>query len=119
MPAFFLPHCPVDSQEAEYAHIAKGCDREVPPIGKRVYSISFEHDGGIVWIATVGERLRGRKPILVKRKETGRWQDIDDPARILAIFPGVPYCVVTYSTSESHFGSPFYATARGVELFAV
>ena len=116
MPAFFLPHCPSEFEEESYAHIAKRCDRKVPPIDRRIYSISFEH-GGIVWTATVGEHLRGRKSVNVRNKETVQWQ-IDDPALILAIFPTVPYCVVTYSSAKSHFGQIFYATPRGVELFS-
>jgi hypothetical protein len=118
MPAFFLPHCPVEHQEGSYAHMAKGCECDVPPIGKRAFSISFEH-GGIVWIATVGKNLRGRKSILVKHKETGRWRDIHDTALVLAIFPGEPYCVVTYPGSNSHFrGMRIYAIPTGVALFA-
>lgn len=117
MPAFFLPHCPPESEEGAYADIAQGCNREVPPIGRRIYSISFEHDG-ILWIATVGEHLRGRKYVKVKDKENVEWQ-IGDPALILAIFPRVPYCIVTLSNGKSHFGQIFYATPRGVELFSV
>ena len=95
--------------------MAQACDREVPPIGKRIYSISFEHDG-ILWTATVGEHLRGRKS--VRGKEAVEWH-IGDPALVLAIFPRVPYCIMTYSNGKSHFGSVFYATPRGVELFSV
>jgi hypothetical protein len=113
MPAFFLPHCPVEHQEGSYAHIAKGCECDVPPEGKRVFSIGFEH-GGIVWIATVGKNLRGRK-----HKEDGRWRDIRDTALVLAIFPGEPYCVVIYPGSNSHFrGMRIYAIPTGVALFA-
>jgi hypothetical protein len=32
---------------------------------------SFEHDGGIVWIAKVGERLRGEKADLGETKRDG------------------------------------------------
>ena len=116
MPAFFLPQCLPESEEAVYAHIAESCVREVPPIGRRIYSIDFEHDG-IVWTATVGEHLRGRKSVRVRGKETVEW-NIGDPALVLAIFPRVPYCVVTYSNGKSHFGSIFYVTPRGVELFS-
>ena len=116
MPAFFIPHCPPETQEARYAHIAKSCHREVPLIGRRIYSISFEHNG-IVWTATVGEHLRGRKSVKVGDKGTVEW-NIGDPALILAIFPRVPFCVVTYSNGKSHFGPIFYVTPRGVELFS-
>jgi hypothetical protein len=115
MPPFFLPLCPSESQEASYAHLAKGCGRKVPPIGQRIYSISFE-DHGIVWTATVGEYLRGRKALKLKNKETVEWQ-IEDPALIVAIFPKVPCCVVTYSKAKSRFGQTFYVIPKGVELF--
>lgn len=81
MPAFFLPQCPPESEERVYAHIARSCDRDVPPIGRRIYSISFEHDG-IVWTATVGEHLRGRKSVKVGGKETVEWH-IGDPWLLL------------------------------------
>ena len=116
MPAFFLPRCSHESQEDVYARIAERCDREVPPIGRRIYSISFERDG-IVWTVTVGEHLRGRKSMKVRGKETVEW-NIGDPALVLAIFPRVPYCVVTSSMGKSRFGQIFYATPRGVELFS-
>jgi hypothetical protein len=84
MPAFFLPQCLPESEEAVYAHIAETCVREVPPIGRRIYSIDFEHDG-IVWTATVGEHLRGRKSVRVRGKETVEW-NIGDPALVLQSF---------------------------------
>ena len=117
-PTFFLPHLPVEFQEASFAHLAKRCGCEVPPIGGRVYSISFER-GGIMWIATVGCNLKGNKPIRVKRNDTGRWRDIEDPALVLAIFPGESYCLLTYPGTASLFGSTFYAIAKRVELFSV
>jgi hypothetical protein len=116
MPTFFLPQCPPESEEAVYAQIAESCVRQVPPIGSRIYSISFEHDS-IIWTATVGEHMRGRKPVKVGNKGTVEW-NIGDPALVLAIFPRVPYCVVTSSNGKSRFGQIFYATPRGVELFS-
>jgi hypothetical protein len=115
-PAFFLPRCSHESQEDVYARIAERCGREVLPIGRRIYSISFERDG-IVWTATVGEHLRGRKSMKVRGKETVEW-NIGDPALILAIFPSVPFCVVTLSNGKSYFRPIFHATPRGVELFS-
>jgi hypothetical protein len=115
MPAFFLPRCSHDSQEGVYARIAETCHREVPPIRRRIYSIVFEHDD-IVWTATVGEHLRGRKSVWVRGKETVEW-NITDPALIVAIFPRVPYCVVTYSSGKSHFEPIFYASPIQIELF--
>ena len=118
-PRFFLPYLSQEAEEASFAHIARQCERTVPAPGARVYSISFER-GGITWIATVGEQLRGRKPIRVKRKETGQWRDIRDTALVLAIFPGEPYIVVTRPGSNSHFrGTKVYATPTGVWLFSL
>jgi hypothetical protein len=116
MPTFFLPQCPPESEEAVYAQIAESCVRQVPPIGSRIYSISFEHDS-IIWTATVGEHLRGRKPVKVGNKGTVEW-NIGDPALILAIFPRVPFCVMTYSNGKSHFGQIFYASPIEIELFS-
>jgi hypothetical protein len=55
--------------------------------------------------------------VRVRGKETVEW-NISDPALILAIFPRVPFCVVTHSNGKSHFEPIFYATPRGVELFS-
>jgi hypothetical protein len=118
-PRFFLPYLSPESEEASFAHLAKQCERAIPAPGAGVYSISFER-GGTTWIATVGEQLRGRKPIRVKRNETGQWRHIRDTASVLAIFPGEPYIVVTHPGSNSHFrGTRVYATSTGVELFSL
>jgi hypothetical protein len=122
-PVFFLPHRAADLSEESFAQIAKICNRPVPPVGERVYSISFEHDGTL-WIATVGEKLKGRKPVPVKHKRTGEWGPwFDDPALVLCIFPGKPHVVFTYGGSSSmggHFGNAFFETPKpmGVTLFA-
>jgi hypothetical protein len=115
MPAFFLPHCPFESEEVAYAYMAEGCDRQVPPIGRRIYSISLERES-VFWTATVGEHMRGRKS--VKGQGTVEW-DIGDPALVLAIFPRDPYCVVTYSSGKSQFGRMFFATPSRIELFSL
>ena len=118
-PRFFIPYLSPEIEEASFAQIAQQCERAVPAPGARVYSISFDR-GGITWIATVGEQLRGRKPIRFKRKDTGRWRDIRDTALVLAVLPGEPYIVVTYPGSNSHFrGHRVYAIPTGVELFSL
>ena len=117
MPRFFVPLCPPECEEGSYAHLAQSCDRKVPPVGHRIYSIIFE-DHGIVWTATIGEHLRGRKAVKVKNKETVEWQ-IDDPALVLAIFPPLPYCVLTNLKGKSRLGQTFYAVPRGIELFTI
>jgi hypothetical protein len=94
-------------------------NRAVPPIGERVYSISFESDGTL-WVAKVGERLKGRKAKLVKGKNVG-WEEwwFDDPAYVLAIFSGSPFIVVVLPDPHSHFrDQAIGATPIGIELFA-
>jgi hypothetical protein len=118
-PEFFLPPTSHEGQEESFAYMANGLRRPVPPIGERVYSISFESDG-ILWKATVGERLKSRKPKLVKGKNVG-WEDwwLDDTALVLAIFPPVPYFVVQLPDVHSHFRAQvFAATPRGITLFS-
>jgi hypothetical protein len=118
-PVFFLPYLPHDLEEASYAHMAKKVGRPVPALGARAYSMSFEHDG-VLWIATVGETLKGCAPILRNGEKTYSRQVMEDPALVLAIFPGVPYCVMTAGCSNmpSHFANSFYAEPKGIELFS-
>jgi hypothetical protein len=118
-PEFFMPATSHIDQEAAFTHMANGLDRPVPPIGERVYCVSFESDGTL-WKATVGERLKGRKPRIVKGKNVG-WEDwwFDDPTLVLAIFPPVPYFVVTWPDVHSHFRDDAFAlTPIGIELFS-
>lgn len=118
-PEFFLPATSHVDEEAAFAYMANGLGRPVPAIGERIYSISFESDGTL-WIATVGERLSGRKPKLLRGKHVG-WEDwsFDDPALVLAIFPPVPYFVVVVPDEHSHFrDQAFAATPIGRTLFS-
>jgi len=41
---FLLPYLSSERQEETYAHIASKYNRTVPPLGERVFSISFDHD---------------------------------------------------------------------------
>jgi hypothetical protein len=117
IPGFFVPYLSPEFKEASYAHIAEQCERAVPAVGDRVYSVSFVR-GGTLWTATVGEHLRGRKPM--RRKQAGQWRDIFDSALVLAIFPGDPYVVVTCPGGNSRFrGTRIYVIPREVELFVV
>jgi hypothetical protein len=119
-PQFFLPATSRIDHEAAFAHIAKGLNRPVPAVGERVYWVIFESDGTL-WKATVGERLQGRKPRMLKGKNGGGWEDwwFDDPALVLAIFPPVPYFVVVLPDINSHFRDrAFAATPIGFELFS-
>lgn len=122
-PAFFVPDTDPEHVEERYAGLAKWAQRPVPPLGERVYSITYMHDGE-EWTATVGEQLAG-----VRRKEgTSRGRRIErvtqlaDPATVLAILPGTPYIVVTdHRTTRgvrSAWENPFMAgRPRSVTLF--
>jgi hypothetical protein len=118
-PEFFLPATSHIDEETALAYMANGLNRPVPAMGERVYSISFESDGTL-WRATVGERMKGRKPKLAKGKKVG-WEDwwFDDTALVLAIFPPVPYFVVVFPDVHSHFrDDAFAATPIGTTLFS-
>jgi hypothetical protein len=112
---FFLPFLPPELAEASYAHIAERCDKIAPRPGDRVYSISFAH-GRVVWVATVGKLLKGYR---TGHRATPSF--IEDPAMVLAIFPGTPYCVVTDAlhTMGSHFENIFFGTPLEVEYFSL
>jgi hypothetical protein len=118
-PRFFvptvIPAVKADNQESAYAELAKWCRRPVADPEKRVYSITFVHDGER-WTATVGESLRGRRIRRTRSRGTRveREESVSDPAVVLAIFAGVPYMVVTnHRLAEHRVGSawenPFLA----------
>src|SRR6267143_4823594 len=95
-PSFFVPAATPDNQESVYAGFAEWCQRPVSPLERRIYSITYVHDGD-EWTATVGEALRGirYRTSRSKGKKIERTNQIGDPAIVLAIFPGVPFKVVT------------------------
>jgi hypothetical protein len=114
-PLFFLPFLPPELAEASYAHIAQRCDKIAPGPENRVYSMSFVHER-VVWVATVGKRLKGQR---LGHRVTARW--IEDPAMVLAIFPGTPYCIVTDAlrTPGSNFKNILFGTPTEVEFFSL
>ncbi|HEY6764379.1 MAG TPA: hypothetical protein VI386_06375 [Candidatus Sulfotelmatobacter sp.] len=114
-PLFFLPFLPRELAEASYAYMAEKCDKIAPGPGGRVYSISFVHQR-VVWVATVGKRLKGHRP---GHRATASL--IEDPAMVLAIFPGTPYCIVTdaLNTTDSNFENIFFGTPVEVEYFSL
>lgn len=109
---FFVPNATPETQESVYAGFAKWCG--VPVSAEHVYSIVFKHNGE-VWHATVGETMRGTKysTYKVKGQKVERSQAVSDPALILAIFPGLPFKVVTNHRIAGNVGSrwenPFLA----------
>ncbi len=112
---FFLPFLPPELAEASYAHMAEKCDKIAPGPRGRVYSISFVHER-VVWVATVGKHLKGHRP---RHRATARL--IEDPAMVLAIFPGTPYTIVTDAlhATGSNFQNIFFGTPVEVEYFSL
>lgn len=109
IPAFFLPDATPDAAEAEYALLASRCGVAVPAPGKRVRSITFEHDGA-EWTATVGETLRGTSR--GSRRSRGlsieRTESLSDQATVRAIFEGDPFKVMT-NGFRTQWANPLYA----------
>ncbi len=111
---FFLPFTnSVSDAENAYTQLAKLCGSTPPPIGERVYSISFKHNGE-TWHATVGERLGGTKVDVRKSKGARKEHEValSDPAIVVAIFPGHPYFVATaleQGSCRSAWENPFMA----------
>jgi hypothetical protein len=96
-PAFFVPEVPPERTEAEwYALLAGVAQVPIPPPAQRVYSITYTHNGE-TWTSTVGERSRGTRTREVGRGRARRSHTtaLNDPAIVLAIFPGNPHVIVT------------------------
>lgn len=96
VPQFFVPGATRESQEELYRTYAKWCNRPVPTAAERIYSITFVHDGDH-WNVTVGKTLSGTERSTRTRRGSSNepTRFLSDPARVLAIFPGSPYLVVT------------------------
>jgi len=123
MPAFFLPRADDDEQaERLYDALAEfaGCEPAAP--GRRVHSIGFPQDGA-QWTAEVGEELTGvrttqqlRRGELIERRE-----ELGSAARVLAIYPGTPFTVVTDAApitgAQSEWANPFTAEPERVTYF--
>ena len=123
MVAFFLPRAGDDEQaERLYDALAEFAGCESAPAGQRVASITFDQDGAR-WVATVGEPLTGRRTSSQLRRGEllERVEELGSPSRVLAIYPGTPFVVVTDAqpiTSEpSEWANPFTVTPSGVTLF--
>ena len=113
MAAFFLPRASDDEQaERLYEALAEFAGCEPAPPGRRVHAIAFEQDGAR-WVAEVGAELRGE---LIERTET-----LTSATRVLAVYPGSPFVVVTdaqpITGTPSEWANPFPARPHEVTLF--
>lgn len=121
--AFFLPRAADDEQaERLYDALAEFAGCEPAPRAQRVRSITFPEDG-VQWVAAVGEELRGqRTTVQLRRGELiERTETLRDAARVLAVYPGTPFVVVTDASpitgTASAWANPFTAKPDRVELF--
>jgi hypothetical protein len=123
MAAFFLPRAADDEQaERLYDALAEFAGCEPAPPGERVQSIAFARDGW-QWEATVGEELRGERTTrLVRRGEVlEHTENSASACRVLAVYPGTPYVVVTdaqpITGTPSEWANPFTAEPERITRF--
>ena len=85
-------------------------------------AISFTHDGAR-WTAAVGEELRGERTTQQLRRGEllERTEMLTSPTRVLAVYPGRPFTVVTdaqpITGTPSEWANPFTADPDQVTLF--
>jgi hypothetical protein len=120
---FFFPRASDDEQaERLYDALAEFAGAEPAPIGRRVHAIAFSHDGA-QWVAEVGEELRGRRTTQQLRRGEliERTEQLASTSRVLAIYPGDPFAVVTdaqpITGAQSEWANPFTARPDGVTYF--
>ncbi len=123
MVAFFLPRASDDEQaERLYDALAEFAGCEPAPPGQRVQSIAFTEDGA-QWVAAVGEQLSGRRTTQQLRRGEliERIEELSSPTRVLAVYPGTPFVVVTdaqpITGTPSEWSNPFTARPDQVTLF--
>lgn len=123
MVAFFLPRASDDEQaERLYDALAEFSGCEPAPPGQRVHSIAFHQDGAR-WVAEVGEQLSGRRTTQQLRRGEliERTEELSSPTRVLAVYPGTPFVVVTdaqpITGTPSEWANPFTAVPDQVTRF--
>jgi len=122
-PKFFVPEvADADNYEGVFEALAKYSGVDPPPTDRRIYSITFVHDGE-EWTATVGERMHGiRLPNRRSRSKKPYYpQPLFDEAVVMAIFPGFeqfPHKVLHNGARGSKWANPFMARAKSVKYFA-
>ncbi len=123
MVAFFLPRASDDEQaERLYEALAEFAGCEPAPPGRRVRSIAFTEDGA-QWVAEVGEELSGLRTTrrLRRGEPIERTETLTSTARVLAVYPGTPFVVVTdaqpITGTPSEWANPFTAQPEEVTPF--
>jgi hypothetical protein len=120
---FFLPRAGDDEQaERLYDALAEFAGTEPAPRGQRVQSVTFTHEGA-EWVAAVGEELSGRRTTQQLRRGEliERTEELSSSSRVLAIYPGTPFVVVTdaqpITGAASEWANPFTARPDRVTYF--
>jgi hypothetical protein len=123
MVAFFLPRASDDEQaERLYEALAEFAGCAAAPPGRRVARIAFAQDG-VQWVAEVGAELTGRRTTSQLRRGEllERTEHLSSPTRVLAIYPGTPFVVVTdaqpITGAPSEWANPFLAAPDEVTWF--
>lgn len=123
MVAFFLPRASDDEQaERLYDALAEFAGCEPPPRGERVHSIAFTQDG-VQWVAEVGAELSGQRTTQQLRRGEliERTEHLSSSTRVLAVYPGKPFVVVTdaqpVTGTPSEWANPFLAQPDRVTYF--
>jgi hypothetical protein len=131
VPAFYVPGCKTEHQEALYAALAAFAKVPAPAPEARIYETTFDDDGkSEVWTARVGSKLEGH---VVQRSRTGeekRRTPVDDAATVLAIFPVNSTTLVVTNRpasitqrfslagcAHSRFSNPFFGGDAGSVRF--
>ena len=125
MAAFFLPRAGDDEQaERLYDALAEFAGCAPAPPGERVQAISFAAAAdGARWVAEVGAELSGRRTTQQLRRGEllERTEELTSATRVLAIYPGTPYVVVTdaqpITGAASEWANPFTAEPDSVTRF--
>jgi hypothetical protein len=122
--AFFLPRAGDDEQaERLYDALAEFAGCPPAPPGERVQAISFAGADGARWTAEVGAELSGRRTTQQLRRGEllERTEELTSATRVLAIYPGAPYTVVTDAApitgAPSEWANPFTADPDAVTRF--
>ena len=123
MVAFFVPRASDDEQaDRLYDAFAEFAGCEPAPPDRRVYSIAFSHDVAR-WVAEVGQELPGERTTrqLGRGELIERTESVSSTSRVLAVYPGSPFTVVTdaqpITSAPSEWANPFTADPDEVTCF--
>ena len=94
----------------------------LPVLAQDVKALGFTQDGA-QWVAEVGQELSGRRSTqqLRRGEVVERTEHLSSSARVLAIYPGTPFVVVTdaqpITGTPSEWANPFSAQPDRVTYF--